>query len=49
MAIESGQPVEWQQEENYMFRLSQFREPLIKWLEGNADGGEDLQSYFEPY
>ncbi|EPQ12291.1 Methionyl-tRNA synthetase, mitochondrial [Myotis brandtii] len=32
VSVESGQPVSWTQEENYIFRLSQFREPLQRWL-----------------
>lgn len=28
-----GQPVEWLREENYKFRLSAFREPLLQWLQ----------------
>ncbi|KAI8049602.1 hypothetical protein BDF22DRAFT_699615 [Syncephalis plumigaleata] len=35
IAIESGQRVEWIQEENYKFRLSAFREPLRRWLQDN--------------
>jgi hypothetical protein len=29
---ESGHVVEWTKEENYLFRLSQFAEPLTTWL-----------------
>ncbi|KAI8325207.1 tRNA synthetase class I [Martensiomyces pterosporus] len=36
-AIESGQPVEWTSEVNYKFRLSQFRDKLIEWIEANPD------------
>lgn len=32
---ESGHPVEWQSEENYMFKLSEFIEPITKWLASN--------------
>ncbi|KAJ1302733.1 hypothetical protein OPQ81_003046 [Rhizoctonia solani] len=32
---ESGQRVEWSEEENYKFRLSNFRQPLIEWLQNN--------------
>ncbi|KAK0552932.1 methionyl-tRNA synthetase [Tilletia horrida] len=32
VAIETGQRVEWSSEENYKFRLSQFRDSLISWL-----------------
>ena len=34
---ESGHPVEWRSEENYMFKLSQFVEPIKKWLDSNPD------------
>uniref|UniRef100_A0A336KJ67 Methionine--tRNA ligase, mitochondrial n=1 Tax=Culicoides sonorensis TaxID=179676 RepID=A0A336KJ67_CULSO len=30
---ESGHPVEWTEELNYMFRMSQFQEDVIKWAE----------------
>ena len=30
---ESGQPVEWMKEDNYMFRLSHFAADLHKWLD----------------
>ncbi|KAJ2062743.1 methionyl-tRNA synthetase [Coemansia sp. S146] len=36
-AIESGQPVEWVSEVNYKFKLSEFRDRLIEWIEGNQD------------
>ncbi|XP_004577011.2 methionine--tRNA ligase, mitochondrial [Ochotona princeps] len=32
VSLESGHPVSWTKEENYIFRLSQFREPLQQWL-----------------
>ncbi|KAK2183237.1 hypothetical protein NP493_319g04005 [Ridgeia piscesae] len=32
VSSESGQPVEWLKEENYMFRLSQFGPQLTEWL-----------------
>lgn len=35
VSSESGHPVEWSEEENYMFRLSSFVEPLKAWLEKN--------------
>lgn len=34
-SIETGKEVEWTEEENYHFRLSAFREPLLKWYEEN--------------
>ncbi|XP_074071493.1 methionine--tRNA ligase, mitochondrial [Macrotis lagotis] len=32
VALDSGHPVCWTAEQNYIFRLSQFREPLRRWL-----------------
>ncbi len=32
VSTESGHPVEWQEEENYVFRIGDFRERLIDWL-----------------
>ncbi|CEH19256.1 Methionyl-tRNA synthetase [Ceraceosorus bombacis] len=34
-SIETGQRVEWHLELNYKFRLSTFKEPLIRWIEEN--------------
>ncbi|KAJ7310248.1 hypothetical protein JRQ81_007146 [Phrynocephalus forsythii] len=34
VSLESGHQVHWTKEENYMFRLSEFREPLLRWLQG---------------
>jgi len=30
---ESGHPVEWTVEDNYLFRLSEFSQPLTDWLD----------------
>ena len=38
VATESGQPVEWMHEENYMFRLTHFRERLLSWLKDMPNG-----------
>lgn len=35
VAIESGSAVEWTNEENYKFRLGNFREPLLSWIQNN--------------
>ncbi|KAF8337627.1 putative methionyl-tRNA synthetase [Cantharellus anzutake] len=35
VATETGSIVEWTTEENYKFRLSLYREPLLEWLNGN--------------
>lgn len=35
VSTESGHKVEWMKEENYMFRLSEFRSPLLQWLKEN--------------
>ncbi|XP_039621924.1 methionine--tRNA ligase, mitochondrial [Polypterus senegalus] len=33
VSLDSGHQVEWMKEENYMFRLSEFRIPLLHWLQ----------------
>ncbi|NWU72818.1 SYMM protein, partial [Pterocles burchelli] len=35
VSLETGHQVHWTKEENYMFRLSAFRDPLWKWLRDN--------------
>ena len=35
VSIESGNECKWVEEENYMFRLSKFQEPILKWLKEN--------------
>ncbi|XP_038631615.1 methionine--tRNA ligase, mitochondrial [Scyliorhinus canicula] len=35
VSMESGHKVEWTKEENYMFRLSEFRPMLLDWLKKN--------------
>ncbi|XP_053735052.1 methionine--tRNA ligase, mitochondrial isoform X1 [Synchiropus splendidus] len=35
ISLESGHQVEWMKEENYMFRLSNFRPQLLHWLKRN--------------
>ncbi|XP_005992036.1 methionine--tRNA ligase, mitochondrial [Latimeria chalumnae] len=35
ISTESGHQVEWTKEENYMFRLSEFRPQLLQWLREN--------------
>eukprot|EP00768_Dysnectes_brevis_P000653 gnl/Dysnectes_brevis/1143_a1277_3353.p1 GENE.gnl/Dysnectes_brevis/1143_a1277_3353~~gnl/Dysnectes_brevis/1143_a1277_3353.p1 ORF type:complete len:582 (+),score=191.17 gnl/Dysnectes_brevis/1143_a1277_3353:143-1888(+) len=35
VSVESGQPVSWVEEENYMFRLSSFEQPLIDYYESH--------------
>ena len=37
--MNSEQPVTWMEEENYMFRLSDFKDRLIEWLD---TGGTDI-------
>lgn len=32
VSVESGHPVEWMEEKNYVFRLSRFQDDLIHWL-----------------
>jgi methionyl-tRNA synthetase len=36
ISIESGHKVEWVTEENYLFGLSKFQEPLLRWLKVRA-------------
>ncbi|EHS64831.1 methionyl-tRNA synthetase [Puccinia graminis f. sp. tritici CRL 75-36-700-3] len=36
-SIETKKPVEWIEEENYMFRLSGFQQALIDWLDNNPN------------
>lgn len=37
VSVDSGQPVEWTSEDNFMFRLSSFRDDLLYWLKkGNV-------------
>lgn len=38
VSIETGTQVEWMEEENYKFRLSSFREPLLAWLSTTPHG-----------
>lgn len=33
VSLESGHPVEWCSEENYLFRLTAFREQLLEWID----------------
>ncbi|CDZ97772.1 methionine-trna ligase [Phaffia rhodozyma] len=53
VAIESGSKVEWSEEENYKFRLSAFKEPLLKWLSENPEAmplneyRSNTMTYFE--
>ncbi|CAM9380221.1 unnamed protein product [Bubo scandiacus] len=35
VSLETGHQVHWTKEENYMFRLSAFQDPLRKWLQDN--------------
>ena len=33
VSTESGHPVEWFSEENYVFRMAEFTEPIRNWLD----------------
>lgn len=44
IATETGNRVEWSQEENYMFRLSLFRDRLLDWLEADETSKSALLS-----
>lgn len=35
VSVESGHPVEWSEEQNYIFKLSSFRDDLVYWLKSN--------------
>ena len=35
VSSESGHPVEWCEEENYVFDIGQFSEPIRRWLDEN--------------
>jgi len=37
VSIETGSPVEWTQEENYMFSLTSFRDQLLRHIKGNPE------------
>ena len=37
VAIASGSPVEWVEEESYFFRLSKYEDRLLQWYESNPD------------
>jgi methionyl-tRNA synthetase len=32
VSMDSGHPVEWAQEVNYVFRLTSFRKQLLEWV-----------------
>ena len=36
LSAESGHPVEWTQEENYVFKMGQFKDPIRNWLDDNS-------------
>lgn len=42
VSLESGHPVEWTEEQNYMFKLSQFQDDVIHWIKS---GFVDLEQY----
>ncbi|KAI3646185.1 hypothetical protein MP228_009113 [Amoeboaphelidium protococcarum] len=44
VSVESGRQVEWIQEDNYMFKLSEFKDRLIKWI----TGGDNERSVIYP-
>ncbi|KAL4631570.1 methionine-tRNA ligase, mitochondrial [Arapaima gigas] len=45
ISLESGHKVEWMKEENYMFRLSEFRSPLQRWLRENSEAIQPKRFY----
>lgn len=36
VSAESGHPVEWTEEQNYMFKLSSYKDELLKWIVKNG-------------
>uniref|UniRef100_V5ES24 Probable methionine--tRNA ligase, mitochondrial n=1 Tax=Kalmanozyma brasiliensis (strain GHG001) TaxID=1365824 RepID=V5ES24_KALBG len=46
-SIETGARVEWSQEENYKFRLSAFRQPLLDWLRADARSVQPAKKHAE--
>ncbi|CAD6574182.1 MAG: methionyl-tRNA synthetase [Cyphobasidiales sp. Tagirdzhanova-0007] len=47
VSVETGQPVEWMQEENYMFKLGAFQEKLVMWLKENPEAVQPKVRYNE--
>ncbi|XP_063046901.1 methionine--tRNA ligase, mitochondrial [Engraulis encrasicolus] len=45
ISTESGHKVEWMKEDNYMFRLSEFRAPLQQWLRDNPSAVQPEKFY----
>lgn len=37
VSVESGHPLEWTEEQNYMFKLNSFKDDILKWLRANGD------------
>lgn len=37
VSLESGHPVQWTEEENYMFKLSNYHDDLIYWIKQRLD------------
>ncbi|GAC93163.1 methionyl-tRNA synthetase [Pseudozyma hubeiensis SY62] len=46
-SIETGAKVEWSQEVNYKFRLSEFQQPLLDWLRANPKSIQPRQKWEE--
>lgn len=46
VSLESGHPVEWVEEKNYIFKLSRFKDDLIHWLKTNGYFFKLLLTYF---
>jgi methionyl-tRNA synthetase len=44
-SIETGKEVEWAEEQNYHFRLSSFREPLLEWYAKNPQWIQPVQRH----
>lgn len=46
-SIETGNPVEWQEEESYFFRLSRYRFKLLDWLQENPKAIQPTRAFNE--
>lgn len=46
VSIESGHPVEWSEEDNYIFKLSQFQDDVIHWIKSGYVINNHLNNIF---
>ena len=45
MSLESGHPVEWMEEENYLFRLKNFKDDLRNWIKTDGKSKKNIFAY----